>query len=262
MHGASGMKFPRRRAAALAGSLLVALLGGGCGSTAVGKAREAGSPSTEDANAFGPDALMAPDANPDGDVAIPSPDAPVVDAPLGVPSVQTVRFHLSGRAGWVVTEGNDCDPVAITEVASGRELVLALPAECRCECCQRDTFLTRAVPLAAGATVTWDAREAVVYYETIDCPYNGVRTQQLAHEVHRPVGPGRYRATFALVRAVPVGRSGFVTCQENADHTISCGLMGCGGPPPQRRRLCEPDTTEVEFDLPGSGDIDVAVVVP
>ena len=82
------------------------------------------------------------------------------------------------------------------------------------------------------------------------------------HGPHRPVGPGRYRATFALVRAVPAGRPGFVSCQENADHTIFCGLMGCGGPPPQRRRLCEPDTARVEFDLPASGDIDVDIVAP
>jgi hypothetical protein len=242
---------------------VLALVGAGCRATAPREGREAGGPldSGADGAPAGADAIATPDAPPDGDVAIASPDAGV-DAPMALPSRQSVRFHVSGHAGWVVTNGNDCAPLKITELATGRDLVLALPFQCGCECCPPGTTLTRAAPLALGATLTWDAREAVTYQETIDCPYNGERTRQITREVHRPVGPSRYRATLAVIRAVPASIQPFVMCRENPDQTISCDLLGCGGPSPLPSGLCASETVEVEFDLPPAGDLDVEVVVP
>jgi hypothetical protein len=188
------------------------------------------------------------------------------DVPVEVTSVQSVRFHLRGASGWVVTEGQQCAPLRITDLGSGRDLVMGLPQQCGCECCYLETMVTEAHPLAAQPVLTWDAREAMVFSETIACPPPLIGSGDFRttyDQARQPIRPGRYRATFALLRGVPQGRSS-MECGEDQQQTIRCGSRDCGYPGRvfDHQELCPSDATgHVDFVVPPAGDLDVDVPV-
>jgi hypothetical protein len=222
-----------------------------------------------------PDAAISPDAGQFPDTIAPDSRASdTADTGLecsanparrpDIPSRQTVRFHfVSSSSDYLVTSGIECGAFVIDRLDGDggvQALLLGMRAQCICECPVPPTpsvGSATALNQSAASVLSWNARELQPYQVCVEC---SARPPGAPSETHTftsaaPVGPGPYRATFAVMNTLPATCSG-----QSAD--MRCGSQYGGYPSASNSWLC-PDasrTLSVEFDLPASGDLDVTVV--
>jgi hypothetical protein len=216
--------------------------------------------STADADLPPGDAPLLTQLRRDAACAATPDDVAVCPAPQ--PSRQHVRFHLRGGPPWyVVARGNHCDGMAI-ERASGVGVVgFRSPPVSHCGVQETggavpnmDVSALRRDD-AEGLVMEWDALDIVGCSTWMVC---GGCAYEAARGVPRQTPPGRYRAWFGFVSALPA------SCFPLADQYLRCPLAArlehgpidavwfCGG-----TRL-----VSVEFELPADRDVDVDVPVP
>jgi hypothetical protein len=202
--------------------------------------------------------------------------APIVDAtsvadaetdagPITLPSRQSVTFRFgTARAGWVVTQGWLCAPMAIErQIAPDQweSVTLGLPFQCGCECPSPGQVGPRelkSITRPKMLEVVWDAREQVVVETTVDClmspaPHYTVKVQSA---VAQPVSAGHYRVSIPFDTTLPT------VCQETGTTGTATCTHPLMGMPPSTYSLCAGDlAAKGEFDLPESGDIVVTLSV-
>jgi hypothetical protein len=138
---------------------------------------------------------------------------------------------------------------------SWRNLVLGVPFQCGCECpVAGSAHPTELTGFVTSPTVTWDARELVVFQQTQTCPTGG--SVNVIRSAAQPVSAGHYRATIAVLDKAPA------ECERSTNYHYTCQVPYGDGPTPTDYSLCAHDRTAVgTFDLPASGDVDVNLTV-
>ncbi len=248
------------RSFAIASSLLLGLLAG-CATT------HHAHPDDDDGGAPPPDASTDAMDLADAPIADDAPsDAHVVEAcPTGVPSRQTVRFHVSGT-GYLVTSGTDCGAfeVARLEGDSIDQLQLGLGYQCICECPAPPPARANgyaALDPSSTVDLTWDARSLTTCSESVDCAergWPGGPITTVLHGVPSPVTSGTYYATLLIADEPPAD------CLEGEPGRFMCPFYGDFMPGPSwgSFSLCDaPRSVTVTFELPATGDVDVDVNV-
>ena len=188
------------------------------------------------------------------------PDAQGPDSPTEIASRQTVRLTVeSERASWAITAAFLCSPFTIERQypdGTWHHLVLGTPFQCGCECpVAGSAHPAELAAFLVSPTVTWDARELLVFPEPRICP-GGISVSVL-RSVAQPVPAGHYRATISVVDTLPA------ECTKSASTPrATCQFPYGQGSTPTDYSLCAHDRTAYgEFDLPSSGDVDVYLLV-
>jgi hypothetical protein len=229
------------------------------------------SPDAHDDAPAGPDAHDDLSADLPKDAATPSveagtqpdlapPDAQGPDTPTEIASRQTVRLTVeSERTSWAITAAFLCTPFTIEQQypdGTWHNLVLGIPYQCGCECpVAGSDHPTELAAFLVSPTVTWDARELLVFSEPRLCP--GGSSVSVLRSVAQPVPTGHYRATISVVDTLPA------ECTKSASTPrATCQFPYGQGSAPADYSLCAHDrTAHGEFDLPTSGDVDVYLLV-
>ena len=229
----------------------------------------------EDGSALAPDAATYADAREFLDTVAPDsrvsdtrdagPDCVLTLQP-DIPSRQSVRFQfVSSSSGYLITTGVQCGAFLIDRLdADGgpRAVQIGTYQVILCEGpAPSAPGVGAAVALnqAAVSVLSWDARELQPYQVCVDCAargWPGMPSYAVTLTSSAPVGPGRYRATFAVLDTLPSwcrGDSGEYTCGWY--YPGAYGTYVPWGLCPGFSR-----TLSVEFELPASGDLDVTVV--
>jgi hypothetical protein len=185
--------------------------------------------------------------------------------PTALPSRQSVHFTIeSQRRGWALISADRCGALSVERQnsdGSWQPLALGIPYQCGCEC-PAPPDLAGLRSLSSAPKLTWDARELAVVSTVLNCPTTPGHTQSIPmlHAFPQPVAAGHYRATAVVFDSLPVA------CTEQADTgQASCmdfSQIPYPFPSLSEYKACPGNrTAKAEFDLPVSGDVDVAMLV-
>jgi hypothetical protein len=176
---------------------------------------------------------------------------------------QAIRFSFAARSGWLVVQGQECASLQIERTGPGASFLLAQGVGYQTVCegpAPPPSGPTQLLSLAGGATdaVRWAGTYLQLYQDCVNCADRGFPAaglQLTTSTVTQPALPGHYRVTFAVID----DPSAF-GCQVAPDGTASCPPGSSFVDSGQALQRCPgARTISVEFDLSGSGDVEVVV---
>jgi hypothetical protein len=185
-------------------------------------------------------------------------------------ATRELRFHVKNEAAiplFMAITGIMCRSWQVEQQdGSGwKRLALSLHNEsefcaCKASCDRpgnRNTAFKEIGP-DNETVVLWDGRSYLTWVEEQPCAEGEARMWTTVQGVKQPVAPGRYRVTIGLETALQE------FCKYwDASEDWQCSLVDPWAEPPGIEELCPAGLhASAEFDIPDTGDVDVALSFP
>jgi hypothetical protein len=184
---------------------------------------------------------------------------PVLPVPADMPSQTSIDFVLTNASStdrYVITSGDGCDAPAIENVAT------LAPLACKCECRTPRVYIafTR-IASGASLTLSWDARRAVPYDQSLDCSFFGRKCSSFSAAAFRPVDPGAFTAKFGVATTLPTINY-LRHCTGSVD-AFQCDVVGGTAPACDGSPIGLTTTIITQpFAVPASGSATIRVTLP
>jgi hypothetical protein len=174
------------------------------------------------------------------------------------PSRQTVTFHVTTSAGSrvVPVAALGCGLFSIERLDPTSRVETAVADPCGpCGTCPEPTpgvLVVHEIAPGDSLDILWDARETTVVPENVSC--DGTGSVSYDRPIAAPVPAGHYAAHIANFTSSPPACNSGGVCEPPVASTQTALPY---------TSLCTSDApVDVEFELPATGDVTVAVSLP